>query len=57
MMPWQECYQMRELLRLTARLPFQIKAPIVHLRQEHPSSGAPKIHEKIDQGNLRLYCL
>src|SRR5579864_2413653 len=37
----------RRPYRQANRLPFQVEKLIVHLRQEHPSWGAPKIREKL----------
>jgi len=37
----------RRPYRHANRLPFQIEATIVQLKQEHPSWGAPKIREKL----------
>ena len=37
----------RRPYRQANRLPFQIEATIVQLKQEHPSWGAPKIREKL----------
>src|ERR1700712_1153944 len=42
----------RRPYRQANRLPFQIEKRIVHLKQEHPSWGAPKIREKLRRLDL-----
>src|SRR5258708_8120838 len=42
----------RRPYRPANRLPFQIESLIVQLNPEHPSSGAPKIPEKIKRRDL-----
>jgi putative transposase len=44
----------RRPYRQANRLPFQIEALIVQLKQEHPSWGAPKIREKIRRRHTEI---
>ena len=44
----------RRPYRQANRLPFQIEALIVRLRQEHPTWGAPKIREKLRRQQLGI---
>src|SRR5271168_1818438 len=44
----------RRPYRQANRLPFQIESLIIQLRKEHPSWGAPKIHEKIKRRGLGI---
>jgi putative transposase len=44
----------RRPYRQANRLPFQVEKLIVHLRQEHPSWGAPKIREKLRRQHSQI---
>ena len=46
----------RRPYRHARQLPFQIEKAIVHLKQEHPSWGAPKIRERLRRKHSELHC-
>jgi len=46
----------RRPYRHARQLPFQIEKAIVHLKQEHPSWGAPKIRERLRRKHSEIHC-
>jgi putative transposase len=46
----------RRPYRHARQLPFRIEKPILQLKQEHPSWGAPKIRERLRRKHCEVQC-